>query len=80
MDPTRDIMAELTGKEYPNVGRILPSELSASIELRYRTLVRQQPPESGKGTSERERADITTRRIFRLWDIYTSKWDVVKPF
>ena len=68
-NPFGDMETELSGKEYPNAGHILPSHMLGLVRFQYRTMFRQQPPESGRGTSERERTDVPTRRLFRFWNI-----------
>lgn len=70
MDPKRDILAELTGKEWPNHGYILEPN-TEPLGLAYRGVARQRQPESGKGTSEREVENMPTFRLFRLYDIVT---------
>ncbi len=69
MNPVRDILAELTGKEWADVGTILKPEHENALRLTYWTTIRQPPPETGIGTSSRERPDMPTRRMFRFYDI-----------
>lgn len=68
MDPTRDIIAELSGKEFPEMGTILTPEEAATVDVVYVKTVRQKPAEDGVGTSSRgAAAGVPSRRMFRLY-------------
>lgn len=66
-DPTREIFEELL-KPYP-FGTILTEEELATSSVLYIDNMRQPVPESGVGTSPREKEGIRTRRMFRRFDL-----------
>lgn len=70
-DPTLDILAELSGKEFPGFeGTILPpADIEEGVKVIFRYSVRQGVSEVGKDTSTRASADIPTRRLFRIFDL-----------
>jgi hypothetical protein len=70
MDPTRDILTELTGKEFPTLGVILEPTTAGLIQIDYVDTVRQRSAEDGIGTSERSQAaGVPTRRLFRRYKL-----------
>lgn len=73
MDPVRDILAELSGKENIGAEAILSSGADL-IDTVYIKTVQQKPAEDGIGTSSRAAAvDIPTRRLFRLYKLIMPK-------
>lgn len=73
-DPTLDIMAELTGKEFPKwYERILDDIKADMVQVLHVRNVRQKPSALGADTSERALGvAMPTRRLFRVYELVMS--------
>ncbi len=69
-DPTLDIMAELSGKEFPGYPTIMSAEETELVRLDFVKVVRQKLPAAGADTSARGvAADVPTHRLFRIFEL-----------
>lgn len=68
LDPTLDILAELTGAE-PGHDGILTAEEANLVQVVQCGLVRQQSSAAGTDTSARASAEMPTRRLFRVFEL-----------
>lgn len=78
-DPTLDIMAELTGKEFPRwYEHILDDVKADMVQVAHVRNVRQKPSALGTDTSERALGvAMPTRRLFRIYELVMSE-DIFK--
>lgn len=77
-DPGDDIRHELCDSELPGIPPALTPEDIATVKVIYQKTVRQPVPETGTGTSLRERPDMPTRRLFRIYTLYAPEAVVKK--
>lgn len=68
-DPTLDIMAELSGKEFPGYPTILAEEEVGLVQPIFVKVMRQKLPTVGADTSSRAKADMPTHRLFRIFEL-----------
>ncbi|MEK7126215.1 MAG: hypothetical protein AAB835_01875, partial [Patescibacteria group bacterium] len=66
-NPTLDIMAELTGKEFDGYSTILTEDEAKLVHPKFVKVVRQKLPEAGADTSARASAEMPTHRLFRIF-------------
>lgn len=73
-DRTLDIMAELSGKEFPGYERILDDDEVKLVKANFVKVVRQKPSEAAVDTSARgASAEVPTRRLFRIYELVMPK-------
>ncbi len=68
-DPTLDIMAELTGKEFPGFPTILTEDEAKLVRPKFVKVVRQKLPAAGADTSSRSSAEMPSHRLFRIFTL-----------
>ncbi len=76
LDPIRDIIAEISGKEFSEIGTILTPNEVATIQVRYVKSMCQKPAEDGIGTSLRSIAGVPSRRLFRLYGLQMPSYEL----
>lgn len=68
-DPTLDIIAEISGKEFLGYDRILDDDEVKLIKPTFVKVVRQKSPDVGTDTSARASAETRTHRLFRIYEL-----------
>ena len=70
LNPTLDIMEELSGKEHPESGPGLLKEKDLErVFCTFRFSIRQAPAKTGEDTSSRASDSLATRRLFRVCEL-----------
>ncbi len=69
-DPTLDILHELSVKQFLGHKDTLRKLVRKAVNPTFLQSVRQGVPEVGKDTSGRALADIPTRRLFRIFELW----------
>ncbi len=68
-DPMLDIIAELSGKEFPRYPTILTEAEVALVYPLFVKTVRQKLSALGTDTSSRAKAEMPTHRLFRIFEL-----------
>lgn len=77
VDPVRELREELTQRELPGIPPVFRNEDLANLKLTYLSSYRQPSPSNGgMGTSARAGNEMATRRLFNLFELEISPWQL----
>lgn len=67
LDPTRELVSEITGAKYPDEERILMPSQMDGFAVRYIRTTRQATPVDGIGSSSRAVVGVPSHRLFHVF-------------